>query len=523
MLETLRISFTLKNTYRVNAILHGLKRLPLIKRLLPADVYRVHWLKVFATVISVIWELFKAFWGKFFYLLVMIFLPTMLIPMDASADVFLHILLFLTVVGGILNAYLFETGMDKYYALILLKMNAKQYTLINFGYALLKLVVGMLVFGLIFGLMSGLTAWQCVLIPFFVMAMKLIYAAYDLRRFERIGTAASEIPGGNSRAIVLMVLLAFAYGLPLLKIAIPAEVSMIVMGLTILSGIFCVHKILKFNDYRLVYQRVLNQSMFQMEEAKVSVTETSRGKIAADTRIISEKKGFEYLNELFVKRHRKILWKKAKWIGLVSLAVIVIAQAGMLFFPQIKQPINAGTLRILPIFAFVLYAINGGTEFTQALFVNCDHSLLTYSFYKQPESVLKLFTIRLREIIKVNLFPAGIIAVGMALILFASGGTDNPLNYVVILASIICMSIFFSVHYLTIYYLLQPYNAGTEIKSGTYQIVLFLTYFVCYMLIQAEMTTLAFGIMAIVFCVLYCVVACVLVYKFAPKTFRIRN
>lgn len=523
MLETLRISFTLKNTYRVNAILHGLKRLPLIKRLLPADVYRVHWLKVFATVISVIWELFKAFWGKFFYLLVMIFLPTMLIPMDASADVFLHILLFLTVVGCILNAYLFETGMDKYYALILLKMNAKQYTLINFGYALLKLVVGMLAFGLIFGLMSGLTAWQCVLIPFFVMAMKLIYAAYDLRRFERIGTAASEIPGGNSRAIVLMVLLAFAYGLPLLKIAIPVEVSMVAMGITILLSVLCVGRILKFSDYRLVYQRVLNQSMYQMEEAKVSVTETSRGKIAADIRITSEKKGFEYLNELFVKRHRKILWKKAKWIGLVSLAIIVIAQAGMLFFPQIKQSINEGILRILPVFAFVLYGINGGTEFTQALFVNCDHSLLTYSFYKQPESILKLFTIRLREIIKVNLFPASIIAVGMALILFASGGTDNPLNYVVILASIICMSIFFSVHYLTIYYLLQPYNAGTELKNPAYQVIAGLTYFVCYMLMQAEMTTLVFGIMAIVFCVLYCAVACVLVYKFAPKTFRIRN
>ena len=111
----------------------------------------------------------------------------------------------------------------------------------------------------------------------------------------------------------------------------------------------------------------------------------------------------------------------------------------------------------------------------------------------------------------------------MAWILFASGGTDNPLNYVVILASIICMSIFFSVHYLTIYYLLQPYNAGTELKNPAYQVIAGLTYFVCYMLMQAEMTTLVFGIMAIVFCVLYCAVACVLVYKFAPKTFRIRN
>ena len=51
----------------------------------------------------------------------------------------------------------------------------------------------------------------------------------------------------------------------------------------------------------------------------------------------------------------------------------------------------------LPYFAFIMYLINRGTSFTQALFMNCDHSLLTYSFYKQPGFVLKLFQIRLRE------------------------------------------------------------------------------------------------------------------------------
>ncbi len=523
MLKTLKISFSLKNTYRVNGILHALKRIPLIKKLLPAEIYRVRGLKIFATVLSVLWELFTAFWGKFFYLLVMVFLPAMFIPMEASGDLFLHILLILTVIGGMLNAYLFDTGMDKYYALILLKMNAKQYTLTNFGYALLKLLIGFVVFGLIFGLMSGLAFWQCLLIPLYVIAVKLIHGAYDLRRFEKTGTAASEIEAGNGRAIVLIILLALAYGLPFLKIAIPAEISSVVMGITVLLGVTSVRKILKFEDYRLVYQRVLNRSLLQMDKLKVNAAESSRQKISVEKGISSDKKGFEYLNELFVKRHRKILWKKVKWIAIVCLVVLVVAQVAMIVFPAAKQPINEMILRILPIFAFILYGINGGTEFTQALFVNCDHSLLTYSFYKQPESILKLFTIRLREIIKVNLLPAGIIAVGLAWILFASGGTDNPLNYVVIVVLIICMSIFFSVHYLTIYYLLQPYNAGTEIKSGAYQIVLFLTYFVCYMLIQAEMTTLVFGIVAIVFCVLYCAVACVLVYKFAPRTFRIRN
>ena len=49
------------------------------------------------------------------------------------------------------------------------------------------------------------------------------------------------------------------------------------------------------------------------------------------------------------------------------------------------------------------------------------------------------------------------------------------------------MSLFFSIHYLTIYYLLQPYNAGTELKSGTYRIVLSVTYVVCFALMRLRM------------------------------------
>ena len=123
---------------------------------------------------------------------------------------------------------------------------------------------------------------------------------------------------------------------------------------------------------------------------------------------------------------------------------------------------------------------------------------------------------------KINAVPALVIGGGLALILFATGGTDNPLNYVVLIVSILCMSLFFSIHYLTIYYLLQPYNAGTELKSGTYRIVLSVTYVVCFALMQLRMPILLFGMMTIAFCILYSVVASVLVYRLAPKTFRLR-
>ena len=124
---------------------------------------------------------------------------------------------------------------------------------------------------------------------------------------------------------------------------------------------------------------------------------------------------------------------------------------------------------------------------------------------------------------KINAVPALVIGGGLALILFATGGTDNPLNYVVLIVSILCMSLFFSIHYLTIYYLLQPYNAGTELKGGTYRIVLTATYVACFALMQLRMPIMIFGIMTIVFCVVYSIVASILVYRLAPKTFRLRT
>ena len=48
MRNTLKLSFALKNTYRVNSILYALKQVPLLKRALPESLYGVRGFKVFA-------------------------------------------------------------------------------------------------------------------------------------------------------------------------------------------------------------------------------------------------------------------------------------------------------------------------------------------------------------------------------------------------------------------------------------------------------------------------------------------
>ncbi len=523
MNRTLRLSFSLKNAYRVNSILYSLKQIPFLGRLFPDVLYQVRGLKIFANVLSVIWEIVSIFLGKLLYFLIMIAGAAALYERADQEAVFLHILFLLTMVGAFMNTYIFNPTRDKYYAMFLMRMNAREYTLIHYAYAILRVLIGFAVCAAVFGRMSGLAIWQCLLIPFFTVGMKLTAAAWYLYRYEKYEELPNENDMNRLSWILLGLFLAAAYGLPAMGIVLPEPVSTALMVLPILSGALSVKRILGFAYYREVYQLVLAQSAVQMDQAKKAAKTQANRYIAADTGITSSRKGYEYLNELFIKRHRKILWKSSLRIAAVCLVLTVAAVFGVCLSPEIRETANRMILTWLPYFVFILYSINRGTGFTTALFINCDHSLLTYSFYKQPAHILRLFRIRLREIVKINLLPAAILGAGLALLLYLSGGTQDVLNYVVLVISLPCMSIFFSVHYLTIYYLLQPYNAGTEIKSATYRLILMATYLVCFYLMRVQMSTLLFGVMTIAFSLLYSVIACVLVYRYAPKTFRLRN
>lgn len=522
MTKTLRISFSLKNTYRVNGILFSLKQIPLIKKILPDKLYQVQEFKIFANILSVLWEVISTFLGKLIYVPLMVTGVASLYK-AAPVDTILHILLFLSIIGAFMNTYMFDPTRDKYYAMILMRMDAKEYTLVNYGYSVLKVIVGFLPAVLIFGLLKDVPLYFCLLVPFFIAGLKLSVAAHSLRTYEKTGRTTNENGLGKFMWAMALVFLVMAYGLPALKIVLPVPVSAGVMVLSVICGMISLQKILTFSDYRDMYQQILAKSMNQMNATNEMVRQMNQKVISSDTTITSTKKGFAYLNELFIKRHQKILWKSAKRIASVILYVILGFLLLFYLRPEIKGNINRILIRFLPYFVFIMYMINRGTGFTKALFMNCDHSLLTYSFYKQPKFVLKLFQIRLWEIIKVNLLPASVLGAGLAVLLYASGGTDNPLNYVVLVVSILCMSVFFSVHYLTIYYLLQPYNAGTEVKSGTYQMVLSVTYIICFFMMKIKMPTLVFGIGCTAFCALYCITACVVVYRYAPKTFRLRT
>ena len=508
MLKTFITSFKLQNTYRTNSIIYSIKQLPLIKRILPNSLYKSKGLKIFAGIISILWEIINIFIGKILYIAAMIFGPLSWYNGN-GADIFIHLFVFLTLAGGIVNTYMLNPTKDKYYAIILMNINAREYGLSNYYYQLIKLIVGFLPFTILFGMIAGVPLWIQIAIPFFVLAIKLIVMNYSIYKFKKTNKASNENLLNKFSWRFIGICLLLAYGLPAINITINQTIFLYIFILAIILGIVSL---------------VTESNVYVQEKATgtQAMKDTSLKQIELDKSYTSNKSGFAYFHDLFVKRHRKILTTAVKKQSVVILLIIIAMIIGIQMNNDFKVKTNQILMVYLPYFVFIMYCINRSSSVTQAMFMNCDHSMLTYRIYRTPKVILGIFKERLKTLITINLLPAVLMGGGLALLLYLSGGTDNPINYAIQFVSIIAMSIFFSVHYLVMYYLLQPYNVNTEMKSSTYKVVQGLTYIVCWYMIQIQMPIFTFGIATIVFCIAYCLISLFLAYKYAPKTFKLR-
>lgn len=525
MLKTFKISFKLKMAYKVNGIIFWLKKLPIIKKLLPTSVYASRDLKLFAGVIGIILELLTIFLYKGLYLLI-IYLSALGMSAPES-DSFVHILLFFTIIGGFINTEMFNPTKDKFYAICMMRINVSKYVISNYLYFLMKMFIGFLTFSLIFGMLSGLGILTCLAVPVLLVSVKLSYSAISLVIYRK----KQKIKNDNKPTLLLwigvVVLLAMAILPPYLGYAINEVVFCILTILMIIPAIYSYKYIHEFDDYNRIYKNLLKPENFMIRSSKEFTSKATmlamKKKITMDPSQTSNKTGYKYFNDLFMKRHSKLLTKSAKFITLLAFAAFIVAVFACKIYSESSKGINIVLHTSLPYFLFVMYWVNRGNVITQAMFMNCDHSMLSYRFYRQPKAILLLFVERLKYIIIINLMPATVIGLGLSCLLYITGGTDNPINYVLLFISILAMSVFFSVHTIVLYYLFQPYNINLELKSLQYNIANFVTYFICYFAMDIKIPTLIFGTAITVFCIIYAIVAFILAYKLAPKTFRIKQ
>ena len=192
MIKTLMVSLLLKNTYQVNCIMYAIKQTPIIKHFLPDGFYGSYKVKCFANVLSVLWEIISTFAEKLIYFGAMFLWAISFYPAVSKPQLFFHILIFLTVLGSFTNTYIFKPKKDKYYALMLLRMDSRYYAVSNYSYYILKTFIGFAAMGALSSCLIGLPILQSVLIPFFVVGLKLDVVAILLKYYERTGNAPNE-------------------------------------------------------------------------------------------------------------------------------------------------------------------------------------------------------------------------------------------------------------------------------------------------------------------------------------------
>ena len=97
----------------------------------------------------------------------------------------------------------------------------------------------------------------------------------------------------------------------------------------------------------------------------------------------------------------------------------------------------------------------------------------------------------------------------------------NP-ETVLFAAAVLMLSVFFTVHHLFMYYVFQPYSEEMNIKNPFFRAINLAMYVISYICLQVQTGGLAFTAGVLIVTVAYTVIALVLVYRYAPKTFRVK-
>ncbi len=234
------------------------------------------------------------------------------------------------------------------------------------------------------------------------------------------------------------------------------------------------------------------------------------------------KKGYDYFNTIFFLRHKKILMRSAVnySIGIIIISICVCCY--LYFNTKYKVVVNNFIINNFTWTLFIMYFLNRGSIVTGAMFYNCDRSMLKYNFYREESVILNNFKTRVKTVVKVNLIPAITFSLGLILVLYVSSARVSILEYILIFISILIMSILFSIHYLVLYYLFQPYDEDMSIKSFSYTIASFITYYICFLCTKYTFSIINFSIFVVVLSLIYLIVALFIVKKKAVTTFRLK-
>lgn len=521
----------------LNMALYYFRKIPVLNWLAPGSSYKNESLKktlVFLSplailIFSVFRSLFNigilalfALWGK---LIISIFKEM------AYRDVFLNLALVVSILE--FSKCFFINNKDKsliYYNLF--KVDPRTIFIANHFINLpIKTLASFLALALV-GRLAGFSLNLALSLAFLSYLASSIYNYINARLLARKVLSESRLTKLGFLAVLLMLvaftaMVFFNISAEFLLENFYFKLGMLVLGLLSLIGL------MKFSDYSIIlndlsqdYQNITTYN----DKKKEAIAKANKLKVedfeASKAHLNKNLSGYKLLNELFFQRHRRHILKpiimKASILAVIVLILIVLP-----FIPikglQEEIPADYGSLlvkRLTGILPFVSYLLFVNESIIRTMFANCDHALMQYGFYRRPKDLLKMFFLRLQKLVFWNSL---VLLPGLVFLILMNKVHSAGLEDCIILGvQFLALWVFFSVHTLFLYYIFQPYNDAQEAKSPIYFIINLAVYYVCYFTMQLGLEGPLIAPIFIGASLVYSILALVLVYKLAPKTFKVK-
>lgn len=530
MYRSLINTFNYSFAESANILIYRLKKIPIIGERIPDSLYCQFNMKIVLGIIQTIFNLIVNFGGKLLYFYIFIFYPSKFFmnkfQLSGFEDIFLQIFFLMNFIyGSIFNEELFQNKAKHYKMIKFMRISAKEYYLGILLYKLISQFVFYSIILLVFKIYN----------PFIIMielsAFRLLGEWINIIIFDKY-----KVVLGKKELIVglCMIIVCIVSYVPIIFNFVFDFKSLlnnyVTLGVSIILLIVLMKKLYKKDDYKLIANSVLNRSSLvelediyenanfqdvKMKDAKVS------NQLEYSTRFNS-REGYDYLNSIFFYRDKKSI-KNAIKIKSIVITIAFLVINFLIMFVGKKNKSDIDLIKIIePSLIIIMNYLCNTEKICKSMFFNCDMALLRYGFYRSPKGILDNFKCRVKKILVFNLIPTLFLLVGVTISAYVIGKMDGVIRIMPILIAILSLYFFFTMYGLVLYYVLQPYTADLKIKSEAF---IFLNNGISFLglgCLKFKLNSIYFTILIIIITIIFVPLSFYLIYKLAPKRFKIR-
>lgn len=558
MYQQMQIAFA----EEINKFIYTLKNIPFIGKYIPEELYARVALKrafaVFAGICSIIGDILnKLCYFVFAIVIGVIILVDEKTGFGESGKIILWIFFFMNILAGsFVNSKICACDEKDYLFVGLLRIDARKYFLLKVFKSQITQIIYYTVFMLVAQHIFDGDIKNTLLYMVGFAAFRFIGEAFRLYLNDRFGMPFTDKNKllfilYNAYTVVIFfaaygttfVLLFLKYPMEMKKIVFPdicvIAANPVFIVVSLILAAFSIRYIINYKNYPFVAKRFAGFSTVMQQKAEVEEVSKVNKNIETDDlkekeigkHIFEEKEGYEYLNAIFFERHKKIFSRPRKLKTVISFIIMAASIVGLIVFKAGSTAKEFNSFandmwnamdRVMTIFVFLMYCITSGRSITRALFYNCDHSLMKYGYYRRPDAILKNFRIRLRFMLKSELPMVVVLCVGFVIDTIIIGKADQWVKLLSIISCIVLLSIFYSVVYLCMYYIFQPYTEGGKETGVGYSVCKGVIYVASYSCLQIDTLPQYFAAIIMVITVVGLVAGYVLAYFMAPKRFVLK-